>query len=95
MIQALLRRGHEGTFRSDISADEPLFLLGRLLEAPVRMVAEHQAGVEKAAAPVTSVFRHGTANPLRRGQSIPFLRNQNWLIGTRRRADPRSPTATK
>jgi hypothetical protein len=59
------------------------------------MVAEHQADVKKAAALVTSVFLNGTQNPLRRGQSIPFIRNQNWLIGTRCRADPRSPTATK
>jgi hypothetical protein len=48
---------------SDISADELLFLPGRLLEAAVRMVAEHQAGVEKAAALVTSVFLDGTQNP--------------------------------
>jgi TetR/AcrR family transcriptional regulator, mexCD-oprJ operon repressor len=63
MIQALLRRGaDDGTFRSDLSADELLFLLGSLLQAAARMAAEHQAGVEKAAALVTSVFLHGTEN---------------------------------
>jgi len=66
MIQALLRRGiDDGTFRGDISANELLFLLGRLPEAAVRMTAEHEAGVEKAAALVTSVFLHGTENPAR------------------------------
>jgi hypothetical protein len=46
-----------------ISAGELLFLLGRLLEAAVCIAAEHQPGVEKAAALVTSVFLHGTQNP--------------------------------
>jgi hypothetical protein len=35
-------------------------LLGQLLQAAARMTAEHAAGVEKAAALVTSVFLHGT-----------------------------------
>ena len=61
MIEALLRRGiDDGTFRSDITADELGFLFGSLLEAGARMAAEHQAGAEKAAALVTSVFLHGT-----------------------------------
>lgn len=61
MIEALLRRGiDDRTFRSDITADELRFLFGSLLEAGARMAAEHQAGAEKAAALVTSVFLHGT-----------------------------------
>jgi len=61
MIDALLRRGiDDGTFRSDISVDELRFLLGSLLEAGARLAAEQQAGAEKAAALVTSVFLHGT-----------------------------------
>ena len=61
MIQALLRRGiDDGTFRGDLSVDELLFVLGSLLQAAARMAAEHRAGVEKAAALVTSVFLHGT-----------------------------------
>ncbi len=61
-IQALLRRGiDDGTFRGDLSAEELLFLLGTLLEAAARLAAEHETGVEKAAALVTSVFLHGTA----------------------------------
>ena len=61
MIEALLRRGiDDGTFRGDITADELGFLFGSLLEAGARMAAEHQAGAEKAAALVTSVFLHGT-----------------------------------
>jgi TetR/AcrR family transcriptional regulator, mexCD-oprJ operon repressor len=61
MIEALLRRGiDDGTLRGDLSVDELLFLLGSLLQAAARMAAEHRAGVEKAAALVTSVFLHGT-----------------------------------
>src|ERR1022692_874190 len=61
MIQALLRRGiDDGTFRGDLTAEELGFVLGQLLQAAARMAAEHQAGVEKAAALVTSVFLHGT-----------------------------------
>ena len=64
MLQALLQRGiDDGTFRSDLTAGELQFLLGSLLEAAARMTAEHQAGVEKAAALVTSVFLTGTQNP--------------------------------
>ena len=37
-------------------------MLGYLLQAAGRRAAEHQAGVEKAAALVTSVFLHGTEN---------------------------------
>ena len=61
MIRALLQRGlDDGTFRGDLTVEELLFLLGQLLQAAARMTAEHQAGVEKAAALVTSVFLHGT-----------------------------------
>ena len=61
MIDGLLRRGiDDGTFRGDISAGELRSLLGSLLQAAARMAAEHQAGVEKAAALITSVFLHGT-----------------------------------
>ena len=63
MIDRLLRRGiDDGTFRDDISAGELRFLLGSLLQAAARLAAEHQAGVEKAAALVTTVFLHGTGN---------------------------------
>jgi TetR/AcrR family transcriptional repressor of mexCD-oprJ operon len=63
MIDRMLRRGiDDGTFRGDISVDELRFLLGSLLQAAARMAAEHQAGVEKAAALVTSVFLDGTGN---------------------------------
>ena len=57
----ILRRGiDDGTFRGDITADELGFLFGSLLETGARMAAEHQAGAEKAAALVTSVFLYGT-----------------------------------
>jgi TetR/AcrR family transcriptional regulator, mexCD-oprJ operon repressor len=63
MIRALLRRGiDDGTFRGDLTVEELTFLLGSLLQAAARMTAEHQAGVEKAAALITSVFLHGTQN---------------------------------
>ena len=63
MIAALLRRGiDDGTFRGDLTADQLGFVLGQLLQAAARMAAEHQAGVEKAAALITSVFLHGTQN---------------------------------
>jgi AcrR family transcriptional regulator len=63
LIEALLRRGiDDGTFRGDLSVEEIGFVLGQLLQAAARMAAEHQAGVEKAAALVTSVFLHGTEN---------------------------------
>ncbi len=63
MIRALLQRGiDDGTFRGDLTAGELQFLLGQLLQAAARMTAEHQAGVEKAAALVTSVFLTGTQN---------------------------------
>ncbi len=63
MIEALLRRGiDDGTFRGDLTVDELGFVLGQLLQAAARMAAEHQAGVEKAAALITSVFLHGTQN---------------------------------
>ena len=64
MIQALLQRGiDDGTFRADLTIDELGFVLGQLLQAAGRMAAEHQAGAEKAAALITSVFLHGTQNP--------------------------------
>ena len=63
MIRALLQRGiDDGTFRSDLTPAELQFLLGQLLQAAARMTAEHQAGVEKAAALITSVFLTGTQN---------------------------------
>ena len=63
MIRALLQRGiDDGTFRSDLTAGELQFLLGQLLQAAARMTAEHHAGVEKAAALITTVFLHGTQN---------------------------------
>ncbi len=63
MIRALLQRGiDDGTFRGDITAGELQFLLGQLLQAAARMTAEHVAGVEKAAALITSVFLNGTRN---------------------------------
>jgi TetR/AcrR family transcriptional regulator, mexCD-oprJ operon repressor len=64
MIDDLLDRGiDDGTFRSDISPDELRLVLGSLLETGARMAAGHQAGVEKAAALITSVFLHGTQSP--------------------------------
>ena len=63
MIEAVLRRGiDDGTFRGDLTVDELGFVLGYLLQAAGRMAAEHQAGVEKAAALITTVFLHGTQN---------------------------------
>ena len=63
IIRALLQRGlDDGTFRGDLTVEELLILLGPLLQAAARMTAEHQAGVEKAAALVTSVFLTGTQN---------------------------------
>jgi TetR/AcrR family transcriptional regulator, mexCD-oprJ operon repressor len=63
MIDAQLRRGiDDGTFRSDLTIEELGFVLGQLLQAAARLAAEHQAGVEKAAALITSVFLHGTQN---------------------------------
>jgi TetR/AcrR family transcriptional repressor of mexCD-oprJ operon len=63
MIQALLQRGiDDGTLRGDLTVDELTFLLGSLLEAAARMTAQRAAGVEKAAALITSVFLHGTQN---------------------------------
>jgi TetR/AcrR family transcriptional regulator, mexCD-oprJ operon repressor len=63
MIDRLLRRGiDDGTFRGDISAGELRFLLGSLLQAAARLAAEQQAGVEKTAALITTVFLHGTGN---------------------------------
>jgi TetR/AcrR family transcriptional regulator, mexCD-oprJ operon repressor len=63
LIRALLRRGiDDGTFRAGLSVEDLLFLLGYLLQAAARMAGEGQAGVEKAAALVTSVFLHGTEN---------------------------------
>jgi TetR/AcrR family transcriptional regulator, mexCD-oprJ operon repressor len=63
MIDGLLRRGiDDGTFRDDITAGELRFLLGSLLQAAARLAAEQQAGVEKTAALITTVFLHGTGN---------------------------------
>ena len=63
MIDGLLRRGiDDGTFRDDISAGELRFLLGSLLQAAARLAAEQQAGVEKTAALITTVFLRGTGN---------------------------------
>ena len=61
MIHALLQRGlDDGTFRGDLTVEELGFVLGQLLQAAARMTAERVAGVEKAAALITSVFLHGT-----------------------------------
>ena len=61
LLRKLLQRGlDDGTFRGDLTVTELLFLLGQLLQAAARMTAQRQAGVEKAAALVTSVFLHGT-----------------------------------
>ena len=74
MIYGLLRRGiDDGTFRDDISASELRFLLGSLLQAAARLAAEQQAGVEKTAALITTVFLHGTGNredPSEQGQAV-------------------------
>ena len=67
MIRALLQRGlDDGTFRGDLTVEELGFLLGQLLQAAARMTAERVAGVEKAAALVTTVFLQGTQS--RQGQ---------------------------
>src|SRR3984885_13454400 len=61
LLRALLQRGlDDGTFRGDLSVTELLFVLGQRPQAAARMTAEHPAGVENAAALVTSVFLHGT-----------------------------------
>jgi TetR/AcrR family transcriptional repressor of mexCD-oprJ operon len=61
MIGRLLQRGlDDGTFRGDLTVDELGFLFGQLLQAAARMTAERVAGVEKAAALVTTVFLQGT-----------------------------------
>ena len=61
MIDGLLRRGiDDGTFRDDISAGELRFLLGSLLQAAARHSRRAQAGAEKAAALITTIFLHGT-----------------------------------
>jgi TetR/AcrR family transcriptional repressor of mexCD-oprJ operon len=63
-LRALLQRGlDDGTFRGDLTLTELLFLFGQLLQAAARMTAEGQAGVEKAAALVTTVFLQGTQRP--------------------------------
>jgi TetR/AcrR family transcriptional regulator, mexCD-oprJ operon repressor len=60
-IEALLRRGiDDGTFRGDLTTAELGAMLGGLLLAAARMAADHQVGVEKAAALAASVFLHGT-----------------------------------
>jgi TetR/AcrR family transcriptional regulator, mexCD-oprJ operon repressor len=64
MIHKVLSRGiDDGTLRADLSVDELGSMLGSLVQTAARMTAEHQAGIEKAAALVTSVFLHGTHNP--------------------------------
>jgi TetR/AcrR family transcriptional regulator, mexCD-oprJ operon repressor len=63
MMRALLQRGiDDGTLRGDLTVDELGFALGHLLKAAARMTAQHQAGVEKAAALVTTVFLEGAQN---------------------------------
>ncbi len=63
MIQAVLRRGiDDQTLRSDLTPGELGYLLGYLLRAAGRMAADHQAGTEKAAALITTVFLHGAQN---------------------------------
>jgi AcrR family transcriptional regulator len=67
IIARLLQRGiDDGTFRGDLTRTELGFLFGQLLQAAARMTAGRQAGVEKAAALVTTVFLHGTQS--RQGQ---------------------------
>jgi len=67
LIGRLLQRGlDDGTFRGDLTLDELGFLFGQLLQAAARMTAERVAGVEKAAALVTTVFLQGTQS--RQGQ---------------------------
>ena len=62
LIEALMRRGlADGTFRDDLTVEELVLLFGSLLEAAGRLAAEHRAGVEQAAALVTSFFLHGAA----------------------------------
>jgi TetR/AcrR family transcriptional regulator, mexCD-oprJ operon repressor len=64
MIHKVLSRGiDDGTLRADLTVDELGSMLGSLVQAAARMTAEHQVGIEKAAALVTSVFLHGTHNP--------------------------------
>jgi AcrR family transcriptional regulator len=64
MIHSLLRRGiDDGTLRTDLTTDELASMLGSLLQGAARMTAEHRAGVEKAAALVSSLFLHGAGNP--------------------------------
>jgi len=64
MIHKVLSRGiDDGTLRADLTVEELGSMLGSLVQAAARMTAEHQAGIEKAAALVTSVFLHGTRNP--------------------------------
>jgi hypothetical protein len=61
MIGTLLQRGlDDGTFRGDLTLDELGLVFGQLLQAAARMTAERRAGVEKAAALVTTVFLQGT-----------------------------------
>ena len=68
-IRALLRRGiDDGTFRPDLSLEELTYLLSNLLQAAARLAAQELAGVERAAALVTSVFLHGTE---RRNETAP------------------------
>ena len=67
MISRLLQRGlDDGTLRGDLTLTELRFLFGQLLQAAARMTAERRAGVEKAAALVTTVFLQGTQS--RHGQ---------------------------
>jgi TetR/AcrR family transcriptional regulator, mexCD-oprJ operon repressor len=63
MMRALLQRGiDDGSLRGDLTVDELAFVLSHLLKAAARMTAQHQAGVEKAAALVTTAFLHGAEN---------------------------------
>ena len=79
MIKSLLRRGiDDGTLRRDLTVDELAVTLGSLLRAAARMTAGHQAGVEKAAALVTSVFLHGTQTPP--GRTPPSDRNTGQTL---------------
>ena len=96
MIDGLLRRGiDDGTFRADISAGELRFLLGSLLQAAARLAAEHQAGVEKAAALITSAFLHGTGNPADPGEHDRAVRRATPGPGQNSTtADARSPNGT-
>jgi len=61
-LRDLFRRGRaDGTLRGDLSEEELGRLFGGLVQAAVQMTAEGNAGAERAAAMVISVFLDGAA----------------------------------